>query len=145
MSVQILLVSLNGHIWSSEQFGFNQLKAQQKLIHPWFFNKTKTILGLNFLLYWSHLNVFSPLSIASWYTKVEFWKQIIYHWSCSNNISLCMSWWLIKLLLDAKYLPPRSHCMASRQVFSMKTFHRTGHIYMASPHCVFSDDLQKQL
>ena len=102
-----------------------------------FFNKTKTILGLNILLYWSHLNVFYSFSIASWYTKVEFWKQIISHWSCSNNSSLCMSWWFIKLLLDAKYLPPKSHYMASHQVCSMKTLHHTGHIYMAySPLCI---------
>ena len=72
-------------------------------------------------------------------------KKMIFHWSCSNNISLCMPWWSIKLLLDAKYLPPKSHYKASHQVCSMKTLHHTGHIYMASPQCVFSDDLQKQL
>ena len=121
---------------------FQPIESPTKIGSSWFFNETKTIFDLKILLYWSHLNVLSPLNIARWYARVEFWKKIISNWSCSNNVFLCMSWWFIKLLLDTKYLPPKSHYMACYQVFSMKIFHRTGHIYMTSPHCVFSDDLQ---
>ena len=121
---------------------FQPIESPTKIDSSWFFNETKTIFDLKMLLYWSHLNVLSPLNIARWYARVEFWKKIISNWSCSNNVFLCMSWWFIKLLLDTKYLPPKSHYMACYQVFSMKILHHTGHIYMASPHCVFSDDLQ---
>ena len=136
-----LLSSLLPTIWKYDKKWF---------IHE-FLIKT-IILGLKSLLYWLHLNVFFPLSILRRFTKVGFRKKKTSHWSYSNDLSICISWWFMQLLLNTKYLLYRSHYMTSQQCmlsvellgnFSVKILHYSSHIYKGSPHCVFSDDLQK--
>ena len=131
----------------------NLVPSNWKFVKNWFihnfFNKTKAILDLISLFYWSHLNIFSLLSIFCWFTKRASGKN---HWSYLNKHSLSYSWWFIILLSNTEYLPHRSHYMAYHQCvfsgdlqgnFSVKSFYHIGHIYRASPHCILSDDLQK--
>ena len=128
-------MSLNDHIWSSQQLASNHLKIWQKMIHQWIFNKNNH----------SWFKIFIILIAFKCLLYIEY-SQKIYksglskktsHWSYSNDLSICISWWFMQLLLNTKYLPYRSHYMASQQCvfsgnllgnFPLKILHPTGHI-----------------
>ena len=144
-------MSLNDHIWSSQQLASNHLKIWQKMIHPWIFNKNNHSWFKIFII----LIAFKCLLSIEYSQKIYksgLSKKNTSHWSYSNDLSICISWWFMQLLLNTKYLLYRSHYMTSQQCmlsvellgnFSVKILHYSSHIYKGSPHSVFSDDLQK--